>query len=74
MSYFPMFIELKDKCCLVVGGGAVAYRKVKVLKEVIGSSTRNYARNSSTSGSCMSRERNGDVRSEGTGIGSDGDR
>ncbi len=33
MSYFPMFIELKDKCCLVVGGGAVAYRKVKVLKE-----------------------------------------
>ena len=33
MSYFPMFIELKDQCCLVVGGGMVAFRKVKVLRE-----------------------------------------
>lgn len=33
MSYFPMFVELKNKPCLVVGGGAVALRKVKVLKD-----------------------------------------
>lgn len=33
MSYFPMFIELQDKRCLVVGGGKVAYRKVKVLRD-----------------------------------------
>ncbi len=31
MSYFPMFIELKDQDCLVVGGGRTALRKVKVL-------------------------------------------
>ena len=31
MSYFPMFIELKGRQCLVVGGGQVAYRKVKKL-------------------------------------------
>lgn len=33
MAYFPMFIELKDKCCLVVGGGRVALRKVEVLRD-----------------------------------------
>lgn len=33
MSYFPMFIELKDRACLVVGGGRIALRKVEVLKE-----------------------------------------
>lgn len=33
MSYFPMFVELKNKPCLVVGGGAVALRKVKTLKD-----------------------------------------
>ena len=33
MSYFPMFIELKDKSCLVVGGGRIALHKVEVLKE-----------------------------------------
>lgn len=33
MSYFPMFIELNKKPCLVVGGGKVALRKVKVLKD-----------------------------------------
>ena len=33
MSYFPMFIELKGKPCLVVGGGRIALRKVEVLKE-----------------------------------------
>lgn len=31
MAYFPMFVDLKDQPCLVVGGGMVAYRKVKVL-------------------------------------------
>lgn len=31
MAYFPMFVNLKDQPCLVVGGGMVAYRKVKVL-------------------------------------------
>ena len=33
MSYFPMFIELKGKSCLVVGGGWIALHKVKVLKD-----------------------------------------
>ena len=33
MAYFPMFVNLKDQPCLVVGGGTVAYRKVKVLLE-----------------------------------------
>ncbi len=31
MAYFPMFVDLTDKPCLVVGGGEVAYRKVKTL-------------------------------------------
>ncbi len=31
MAYFPMFIDLTDANCLVIGGGEVAYRKVKVL-------------------------------------------
>ncbi len=31
MAYFPMFVDLKNKPCLIVGGGMVAYRKVKVL-------------------------------------------
>lgn len=33
MSYFPMFMELKDRPCLVVGGGKIALRKVKVLRD-----------------------------------------
>lgn len=33
MSYFPLFMELKDRNCLVVGGGRVAWRKVKVLMD-----------------------------------------
>ena len=33
MAYFPMMINLKDRFCLVVGGGIVAFRKVKVLRE-----------------------------------------
>lgn len=31
MAYFPFFIDIRGKHCLVVGGGAVALRKVKVL-------------------------------------------
>ena len=31
MAYFPMFIDIEKKKCLVVGGGAVALRKVRVL-------------------------------------------
>lgn len=31
MAYFPMFIDIENKNCLVVGGGNVALRKVKVL-------------------------------------------
>lgn len=33
MSYFPMFIELEQASCLIVGGGQIAYRKVMVLKD-----------------------------------------
>lgn len=28
MAYFPMFVNLTDSKCLVVGGGNVAYRKI----------------------------------------------
>ena len=31
MAYFPMFVDLTDKPCLIVGGGEVAYRKVRTL-------------------------------------------
>ena len=31
MAYFPMFIDISGKPCLVVGGGRVALRKVQVL-------------------------------------------
>lgn len=31
MSFFPMFIELENQCCVIVGGGAVALRKAKSL-------------------------------------------
>ena len=33
MAYFPMYIQLKGRKCLVVGGGKVALRKIKVLKD-----------------------------------------
>lgn len=33
MSYFPMFIDLKGRRCLVVGGGKIALHKVKVLMD-----------------------------------------
>ena len=31
MGYFPLFIDLQDKPCLIVGGGAVAARKAEKL-------------------------------------------
>lgn len=31
MAYFPFFIDVQDKTCLIAGGGRVAYRKAKVL-------------------------------------------
>lgn len=33
MAYFPMFVDIKDMACTVVGAGDVAYRKVKALLE-----------------------------------------
>jgi len=31
MAYYPVFLEMKDRPCIVVGGGAVAERKVEGL-------------------------------------------
>lgn len=33
MSLLPLFIDIKDKPCLVVGGGTIAFRKVKMLSK-----------------------------------------
>ena len=33
MAYFPMFVQLKKKKCLVIGGGKSALRKIEVLKD-----------------------------------------
>ena len=33
MAYFPMFIDIKGQSCLIVGGGRVALRKVRVLQD-----------------------------------------
>ena len=33
MGYFPFFVDIQDKPCLIVGGGKVAYRKIKKLIE-----------------------------------------
>ncbi|MDD5970058.1 MAG: bifunctional precorrin-2 dehydrogenase/sirohydrochlorin ferrochelatase [Anaerostipes sp.] len=32
MSYFPLFVNLKDQCCMVVGDGQVARRKADALR------------------------------------------
>lgn len=31
MDYFPLFVELKNQACLVVGGGSIAARKISLL-------------------------------------------
>ncbi|MGN0306732.1 MAG: bifunctional precorrin-2 dehydrogenase/sirohydrochlorin ferrochelatase [Lachnospiraceae bacterium] len=31
MAYFPFMIEIEDKKCLIVGGGSIAFHKVKLL-------------------------------------------
>ena len=31
MAYFPFFIDLAGKHCLIIGGGEVAYRKIRIL-------------------------------------------
>jgi len=31
MASFPLFVNLKDKKCLIVGAGIVAYRKIEIL-------------------------------------------
>lgn len=33
MAYFPFFVDIEGKKCLIVGGGMVAYRKALVLKD-----------------------------------------
>ena len=33
MAYFPMFVDLNNRKCLVAGGGSVAVHKVRVLRE-----------------------------------------
>lgn len=33
MTYFPFYIDISDQNCLVVGGGKIAYRKIKILSE-----------------------------------------
>lgn len=33
MAYFPMFVDMKNKNCLIVGGGLVALRKARMMLE-----------------------------------------
>ena len=33
MEYLPIFIQIKNRPCLVVGGGSIAARKVALLKK-----------------------------------------
>ena len=40
MAYFPMFVQLKKKKCLVIGGGKIALRKIEVLKDFEADITR----------------------------------
>ncbi len=32
MAYFPFFMDIKEKTCLIIGGGQVALRKARTLK------------------------------------------
>ena len=31
MSYYPIFLDIKQKRCAVIGGGTVALRKIEML-------------------------------------------
>ena len=31
MNYLPIFLHLRNAPCLVIGGGDIAYRKIKIL-------------------------------------------
>lgn len=33
MAYFPFFVDLEGKRCLIIGGGEIAYRKIRILIE-----------------------------------------
>ena len=33
MDYFPIFLDLKNKACTVIGGGEVAFRKITLLRK-----------------------------------------
>jgi siroheme synthase-like protein len=32
-AYYPVFLDLKEKSCVIIGGGQVAERKIKALRE-----------------------------------------
>lgn len=33
MAYFPMFVEISNKKCLIVGGGKIALHKAQVMSD-----------------------------------------
>ena len=39
MNYLPMFFQIKNRPCLVIGGGSIAARKVALLRKANGDVT-----------------------------------
>ncbi len=39
MNYLPIFVQIKQRPCLVVGGGSIAARKVALLRKAEGAVT-----------------------------------